>query len=339
MQFGKEFYSRLCATISDLKVYRGEKVLSFCRKIKNGVYERFKRHYGGLLSVLSRICGIACAKRFDARIRFRRKLNLKNPRSLADKVCYIELFRHCDLRKTCADKYAVREYIRNKNLGEILVPLIGGPWMRAAEVDFDALPDSFVIKAAHGCKMNEIVSDKTNLDINACRARMDGWLDTEYGTYSLEPHYRNIPRRLFAETYLGEAPRDYKFHCLNGVPRFVLVCSERKWNGGSMQVTLDTFDMDWRPVFVMCQSGKERPGSGNIPKPQCFDEMCLIAEKLSEDFDFVRVDLYELNGRVYFGELTFTPACGVFPYYNEKFLLEMGENLVIGARRRDDPCV
>lgn len=312
--------------------------MSFCRRIKYGVQEGLKIYYGRLLSALSRICGPACAKRFDTKIRFGRKLNLKNPRSLADKVCYIELFRPSDLRKTCTDKYAVREYIRNKGLERILVPLIGGPWNRADEVDFDVLPDSFVIKATHGCRMNEIVPDKSNLDINACRAKMGRWLDTDYGAYSMEPHYRNIPRRLFAETYMGEALRDYKFHCLNGVPRFVLVCGERKWNCGSMQVMLDTYDMDWRPVFEMRPSGKTYPGSGNIPKPQCFDEMRMIAEKLSEDFDFVRVDLYEQNGRVYFGELTFTPACGVFPYYTDKFLLEIGEDLVVGSRRRGDQC-
>ena len=106
---------------------------------------------------------------------------------------------------------------------------------------------------------------------------------------------------------------DYKFHCLNGEPQFVLTCSNRKSNGDkAMQVTLDLFDMDWKPIPEIVSSGLEHPGNGELPKPENLDEMIRIAKILSKDFKFVRVDLYELERKVYFGELTFSPALVFF---------------------------
>ena len=123
---------------------------------------------------------------------------------------------------------------------------------------------------------------------------------------------------------------DYKFHCLNGEPQFVLTCSNRKGNGDkAMQVTLDLFDMDWNHISEIVPSGLEHPGNGQLPKPRSFEEMIRIARVLSSDFKFVRVDLYELEGKVFFGELTFSPAHCVFPYFSDKFDLEMGKMLKI----------
>ena len=172
----------------------------------------------------------------------------------------------------------------------------------------------------------------SKFDSEKCKKEIQRWMDTTYGTYSMEPHYIEIPHRFYIEKYLEKADQlvDYKFHCLNGEPQFVLTCSNRKSNGDkAMQVTLDLFDMDWKPIPEIVSSGLEHPGNGELPKPENLDEMIRIAKILSKDFKFVRVDLYELEGKVYFGELTFSPAHCVFPYLSDKFDLEMGKLLQI----------
>lgn len=291
-----------------------------------------KTLYGHLLGAISKMAGVDAAKIFDTLLRDHKLLNLKNPQSLAEKVSYIELHAQSPLAPSCTDKYAVRQYIADKGLADILIPVYGEAYTDFDQIDFEALPDSFAIKATHGCKMNYLVPDKSMIDKERCRKEIQRWMNTTYGTYSMEPHYVNIPHRFYIEKYLSNADAliDYKFHCLNGEPRFVLVCSDRKGGGDkAMQVTRDLFDMNWRPIDEIVVMGDEKPGSGMLKRPVCFDEMVNIAQTLSADFKFVRVDLYELDGRVYFGELTFTPAHCVFPHFTEKFNREMGKLLQI----------
>ena len=288
--------------------------------------------YALWLKTLTKMAGIDFAKKFDTRLRFHRKLNLKHPTSLADKVSWIELHNQSPLAPRCTDKYAVRDYISQKGYAHTLVPLAGGVWNSVDEIDFDALPDRFVIKATHGCKMNYIVPDKSKLDVKDCKSTLQKWLNTRYGEYSIEPHYKEIPARLYAEEFLGNmfGLVDYKIHCLNGHPKFILTTHDRVVTGDApMQVSLDLFDTAWRPIPETVRSKSEIPGNGNVPKPEHLEEMLAMAADLSADFKFVRVDLYELEGKIKFGELTFSPACCVFPYFTEKFLLDMGQFLTI----------
>lgn len=288
--------------------------------------------YSIILKLITMFWDVDVAKKFDTKLRFKRDLNLDNPKSLADKVSYIELHKQSPLASKCTDKWAVRDYVISKGLGNILVPEVGGPWTEFNQIDFDKLPKSFVLKATHGCKMNYFVENKGNLDINKCKQEINRWLKTTYGTYSMEPHYISIPHRIYAEKYLGEVSKlvDYKIHCINGEPEFILVCSDRKANGdAAMQVTLDLFDLKWQHIPELIPSGAEVAGDGSMPKPEKLTEMLEIAERLAKDFKFVRVDLYELNGKIYFGELTFSPGCCVLPYFTKKFDLEMGRKLKI----------
>lgn len=281
---------------------------------------------------LSKIFGVDFAKEFDTKFRRHRPLNLKNPTSLADKVSYIELHKQSPLASLCTDKYAVRDYIKEKGLEDILIPVVGGPWSNVDEIDFDSLPSRFVLKATHGCKMNYIVSDKSKLDIDDCKKALSKWLNTTYGTYSMEPHYLSIPHRIYAEEYLDDVSKltDYKFHCANGNPLFVLTVSNRKYNGDKgMSLTFDMFDINWKPIEGMIADKKEVPGNGSTPKPKTYDRMLEISKILSKDFDFVRVDLYERNEKVLFGELTFTPDGCIFPNFPQSFLEEMGSKLKI----------
>ena len=288
--------------------------------------------YAKVLNAISAIAGVDNAKTFDTWLRFHKKINLKNPQTLSDKVSYIELHEQSPLAPQCTDKYAVRDYVSSKGLEDILVPLIGGVLSRVEDIDFSILPNCFVIKATHGCKMNYIVPDKTNFDEEKCRREIRRWLSTTYGIYSMEPHYTTIPHRFYIEEYLYNMDGliDYKFHCMNGVPYFVLVCSNRIVDGDNkMRVTLDVFNRKWEPIFELVPSYLEVPGNGKMKKPKNIDKMVEIARILSEDFKFVRVDLYELDDKIYFGELTFTPGCGVFPYFTDEFDAEMGKLLMI----------
>ena len=282
--------------------------------------------YGKMLTGLGKLCGVDCAKKFDTQLRFHRNLNLKNPKSLADKVTYIELHEQSPLATECTDKYAVRQYVEDKGFADILVPLAGGPWSSVNEIDFQTLPDVFVFKTTHGCKMNYLVPDKTKLDKKKCMAEMSRWLQTTYGTYSMEPHYLKIPHRIYAENYLADADKliDYKFHCMNGIPQFVLVCGDRVVTEMGNDVSRHIFDMNWKPLVGLTDETSDK-----IEKPEHLEQMIDIAKKLSADFKFVRVDLYDINGKVYFGELTFSPTNGVFSHYTQEFLDEMGARLKI----------
>ena len=285
-----------------------------------------KEVYGGLLSCITAVAGIDNAKKFDTLFRDHKKLNLKNPQTLSDKVSYIELHEQSPLAASCTDKYAVREYVTNKGLGDILVPIYGGGYTRFEDINLTELPDSFAIKATHGCKMNYLVPEKEKLDKNKCVAEMSKWLKTTYGTYSMEPHYLEIPHRIYAEEYLADADKliDYKFHCMNGVPQFVLVCGDRVVTEMGNSISRHIFDMNWKPLVGLTDETSDK-----IERPEHLEQMIDIAKKLSADFKFVRVDLYDINGKVYFGELTFSPTNGVFSHYTQEFLNEMGNKLQI----------
>ena len=135
----------------------------------------------------------------------------------------------------------------------IWVPLAGGQWSSVNEIDFQTLPDAFVFKATHGCKMNYLVPDKTKLDKKKCMAEMSRWLQTTYGTYSMEPHYLKIPHRIYAENYLADADKliVYKFHCMNGLPQLVLVCGARVFTEMGNDVIRHFFVFIWTPLVVL----------------------------------------------------------------------------------------
>lgn len=287
--------------------------------------------YGILLKCIEIIFGINNVKKFDSFLRFRRKLNLNNPKSLADKVCYIELHKQSPMAAICTDKYEVRQYLKSKNLENILIPLAGGPWSSIDEIDFESLQTPLIFKGTHGCKMNYYMKDHSSFNIDECKKEMRRWLKTTYGTYSVEPHYKTIPHRIYAEQFLGEQSTliDYKFHCMNGKPFFVLAVRDRISNGDKkMQETRELYDIEWNPIHGLIKS-QTHIEDYLINKPQNYDEMVRIAEILSEDFEFVRVDLYNIDGHIYFGELTFTPTAGVFSSYTEEFLNDMGCKLSI----------
>ena len=292
------------------------------RLIKNTLISAY--HKGLLLT--ARIAGADRAKALDARLRFKRKMNIRNPRNLAEKIAWLE-FNDPDPRKvTCTDKWEVREYVANKGLSDILVPVYGSPQTSARDFNPAELPDQFVIKATHGCGMNFICDDKSQLNLPKLRRCLQNWLDTTFGVYAFEMHYATIPHRFYIEKYLGDgdAMVDYKFFCYHGKPSFVEVCSNRKSG-----LRLEIYSMDWHKLDAITA---RRHTDAVMDRPQNFDRMKEIAATLSADFTFVRVDLYNVGGKIYFSELTFTPATCVLANFKEDFLRAEGKKLALPDR-------
>ena len=271
----------------------------------------------------TKIFGVQTTKKFDAYFRFHKHLDLKNPATLSDKICWLELNEANPMTSQCSDKYAVRKYVQDKGLGELLVPLYGNVYCDPDEIDFETLPNQFVLKATHGCELNIICANKQSLNWKKAKAQMRHWLHTPQWRMCLEPHYLSIQPRIICEKYLGDMASmiDYKFHCLNGEPQFVLVCFDR-----DKKLKLSIYDLHWNRLDEICDN---HHSDKFIPPPTKLKEMISVSRVLAKDFKFVRVDLYEINGVIYFGELTFTPATGILPYFSDRFLLEYGEKLQI----------
>ena len=235
-------------------------------------------------------------------------LNLTQPNSLSEKIMWIKLHHDLDDLSPYVDKITVREYVR-RTIGEpYLIPCLG-IHDSVNDIDFDILPNQFVIKASHGCNWNIIVKDKNICDKEQIKRKFDQWLKTTYGTETNETCYRPIKGRILIETYLEEdskSPRDYKFYCCDGEPLGLHVDFDRFGDA-----TYRCYDTEWREFK---KSIPTLPIPPLIPKPSNFDEMLEVCRKLSKGFSYVRVDLYNCNNQIYFGELTFTPGDGRAPF-------------------------
>lgn len=229
------------------------------------------------------------------------------------------------LRIRCADKYEVRGYVKEKGLEHILNECYG-VYDSFDEIDFDALPNQFVMKLTTGAGMNYICHDKSMLDIDELRDKVAKWFVAceNFGLKTAEWHYVEIKPRLIVEKYLsmlGESLSliDYKWHCFNGQVYIIDTVSDRNTETGA--VNFDTYNTLWQRTD--CIKPEYHKNRRLLTKPACFDEMKYVAETLSKDFEYVRVDLYDIDGRVLFGELTFTPV-GCYEYdYKPEYLEDM----------------
>lgn len=244
---------------------------------------------------------------FSYYVKFKKKLNLKNPVTLNEKLLWLKLrdYETNALVRQCADKYAVREYIEEQGCGEILVPLIAA-YDRVEDIDWDRLPDSFAMKWNFGCGFNIICPDKSKLDIPQTMEKMRKWGKTPYYLRYSEMQYKNVTKKIIVEQYLKPASgevSDYKIYCFHGKPYCVMLCVGRQ-NGRAKYYF---FDCDWNFLRIN-RAGVEAPEGFTVPKPEGIDLAFQYAQKLSAPFPFVRADFYLLDGKVYFGELTFTPG-------------------------------
>lgn len=248
-------------------------------------------------------------------MKFKKRINLKNPQTLDEKIQYLKFHDYYQnpLVTQCADKYAVREYVKQCGCEEILNELYYA-WDSVDEINWDMLPNQFVIKWNFGCGQNLICFDKSKLDIEDAKSKLIDWYkvhDTFYLTYS-EMQYKGIPPKLICEKLIetedGDLPVDYKLYCFSGKADCVLVCVGRNMNGHDTAYYF--FDKEWK-LKRYNKRGKDAPADFTLPKPEGIEKVFEYAERLSQPFPFVRADFYLEKGKVTFGELTFTP-CGGF---------------------------
>lgn len=250
------------------------------------------------------------------------KLNYKNPKNMNEKLMWLSRYWQ-DPRKTeCADKILVRDYVKKSGFEEILLPIYG-IWNNANEINFEALPEQFVLKCNHGCGYNIICKERKSLDKDLVKNQLNKWIGEVYGKAYYEIHYAKIKPRIFCEKYLPSIEKsviDYKIHCINGKPYCFLICSDR--DDSKNEITLSSYSLDWKHLNLL-----KKEGPKDIPMPKNLKKMVNIATVLSKPFPYVRIDLYEIEGVVYFGELTFTPHGNIMDYYKDEVLLEMGRLL------------
>lgn len=244
--------------------------------------------------------------------------NLKHPKDLSEYLIS-EMFKKEFLYKAdYTDKVLVREYLKRKGLEDLLLEHYG-VWENPEDIEWEKLPNKFILKANNGCGNHVICTDKEKLNKEAAIAILKENL--KEGLTHIEPHYRAIKPKVFAEYLIetpnGEWPTDYKFTCINGKFCDCFIATDRKTD-----VKYITLDKNWNPLPT---TKKEYLPSYIPERPKHLNEMIRYAEILSEDFDVVRVDFYEFNGKVYFGELTFTPWGSLMYSYTDEALLNFGK--------------
>ena len=255
------------------------------------------------------------------------KLNLKNPVRYTEKLQYLRLYVYPKdpMVSKCAGRTGVREYLTEKGLEDYLVPIYG-IFDKFEDIDFDKLPDQFVMKCTHACAFNQIILDKSKFDKEASKKQFKKWLKTNYGKMTMERHYSPIKPQIIIEKYLGfdrDLPTEYKIHVFNGEAKYMYVVT-----GRGVDIRYNNYYTDWTP-FDGAQFNGWHKREGKLPIPANWDDMVKLAEEIAKEFPFVRVDLYNIGGKIYFSEMTFTPAKGTLIFDDDKADFKIGEWLDI----------
>ena len=254
------------------------------------------------------------------------------PITLNDKIRYLEMEKYGNLERNCADKYEVRKYVNYCGLGDIL-PKLYFAVDNEDELNYEKFPDSFAFKQNNGCGFNFICKDKNEISIEILKGIANKWKNRKIQYIADEWHYDGIKRKLICEELLGEQSDgpipDYKYFCCNGKIACILVCVER--NMATLNSYHYYFDRNWNSLDYAAESVRQYPPQV-VSRPQNLEEMNRIAERLSNVFPFVRVDLYNINGKIYFGELTFTPCGGAITIQSEEAQIEIGKLIDINYK-------
>jgi len=262
-------------------------------------------------------------------------MNWEAPKTFNEKLNYLKLYYHNPFITACADKYKVREIIKSKIGEKYLVPLLG-VWKKPSDIDFDKLPERFVLKANWGSSQNIIVKNKADLDIKKTRKTLEKWIQPDRNNYlkKLEWAYKNIPPMIIAEEYIEKLDTGlicYKVFCFNGEPKIFQVVYDDK----QKHSTLDYFDLNWQKLPIE----QEFPNNPNPCKaPKTRDKMIEIARTLSASLPFVRVDLYDIDDEVFFSECTFYSYAGLAPFKPEKWDRLFGDMLQLPADKLMEEC-
>jgi hypothetical protein len=266
--------------------------------------------------------------------------DLENPVTYNEKIQWLKVHWYDPLAEQCADKYAVRSYIEEK-VGKDYLPELHGVWDRVEDIDFDKLPDKFVLKSTHASGHVIICRDKSKLNRRkACRT-MAGWLKMDFFAFGGEWVYRNIPRRIICEELIkgptvfsprsglliDQSPLDYKVFCFQGEPKLIYVAADRE--GGGLKIDFYDCEWKWLPVRYHHYSNK-----GDVhARPEELDKMLSLSRALSSPFPHVRVDFYIEGGRILVGELTFFTMCGLIPFERKEYDEFIGQYLILPEKQ------
>lgn len=261
-----------------------------------------------------------------------KKLNLKNPKTFNEKLQWLKLYDRKPEYTMMVDKYEVKKYIAEQIGEEYVIPTLG-VWDSPEDIDFDSLPEKFALKCNHNSGLGMyICKDKTKMNVEKVKKELWRGIKQNYYWSGREWPYKNVKPRIIAEQYMEDSEtaelRDYKIFCFNGVAKAMFVATERQKSGE--EVKFDFFDMDFKHLCLK----QGHPNADVCPvKPKLLDEMKRLAEKLSYNIPHVRVDFYEVNGRVYFGEFTFYHFSGVVPFNPEEWDYKFGEWIELPTKK------
>ncbi len=283
------------------------------------------------INILARISILTPIR--TAKLKFFYKLhnwpNFKHPKDINEKINWMKFYGDTTIWPLLADKYAVREYVKERVGEEALIPLIG-KWDSVDDIDFDQLPDKFVMKCNNGCGDVVICQNKADLDIEKIKNHLKRSINEKLSSLSGEPHYAKIKPCIIAEELLDSSTQpcrstsmvDYKIWVFAGKPMFIMCL----WNREKFHANVALYDLDWNfhPEWSVWTSHYVMPQE-HIPKPTCFEKLIEVAGKLGNELPVVRVDLYVVNNKIYFGEITLTSQGGYMDYFTKEFLDKMGK--------------
>jgi hypothetical protein len=259
-----------------------------------------------------------------------KKMQWKAPKTFNEKLQWLKLYDRNPVYTTMVDKFEAKQFAAQLIGEQYVVPLLAGPWERFDQIDFDALPDQFVLKTTHDCGGVFICKDKSSLDRQAAKEFLEKHLKRDYYSTGREWPYKNVKPRIFAEAFLAELEddlRDYKFFCFDGVPKLMFIASERQ--SKEQETKFDFFDMDFNHLPII----NGHPNSPNpISRPENFEKMKELAAVLSKGIPHLRVDFYECSGRLYLGEMTFSHWGGLVPFEPEEWDEKLGSWIKLPQR-------
>lgn len=291
---------------------------------------RVLTHFGGILPD-------ALYLRLIYRAWLGKKLNLKSPRTFNEKLQWLKLHDRKDVYTLMVDKVEAKKWVAERIGEEYIIPTLG-VWNRAEDIDFDALPERFVMKTNHDSGCVCICTDKSSLDRDEVRRKMNRSLKRDYYSAGREWPYKNVPRRILAEQFMvdesGYELKDYKIFCFEGEPVFIQVDFDRFASTGHKR---NLYSTDW--TLLEFDYGYPSEHSREIERPANLDEMLELARKLSAGQSFLRTDFYSINGDARFGEMTFYPGSGFEKFEPEEWDSKLGRRIISHTLRGDRKSV
>lgn len=267
--------------------------------------EFLKEIYRKILSILPEKMALS----IDYMRGYHKIMNFKEPKYFGEKINYLKVYGDMEQYKNYVDKYEVRKYIKDTIGEEYLIPLLA-VYIKINDIEYNNLPNRFVIKLNYGSGFNYIVQNKEQVNFDKINRKLKKWLKCDYHKIKKEKQYKDIEKKILIEKFMSDRNgclNDYKFFCFNGKMKFFKVDFDRYSSH-----KCNYYDQDCN--FLNIREAKYKNNENSVVLPKNIREMCRIAERLARKFPFVRVDLYNINGRIYFGELTFTPAAGMHPF-------------------------